>query len=340
MSRRERISLVATVLNEADSIRSWLASIERQTRQPDELVLVDAGSSDGTLEQVAAAGPLPFPVRTDVAVGANVPEGRNRAFELATGTIVAVTDAGTTLEPTWLERLLAPIEGRLEVAVSAGFFAPGGDTPFERLLATVITPRLRDVDPEAFLPSSRSVAVRREWWERAGGYPAWLRAGEDLVFDLRLKEQGARFAFAPDAVVRWRPRSTLRGYFAQYRHYARGDGHGLLWPGRHAARYGAYGLAVVLSVAARRRPAVALALPVLAPLHLTTFWRRVREERPFPTRRGMLAAYALTPAIVVVGDVAKMIGYPQGRWERWRSGGEEGLRRARLRSHRAPGAPR
>jgi glycosyltransferase involved in cell wall biosynthesis len=336
---RERVSLVATILNEADSIESWLASVEAQTRQPDELVLVDAGSTDGTLEKVDGDS-RPFPVRVAVAEGANVPQGRNVAFSLARGAIVAVTDAGTQLDERWLERLLEPIEGEPGVAVSSGFYAPGGATPFERLLATIITPRLPDVDPETFLPSSRSVAVRREWWERVEGYPAWLRACEDLVFDMRLRDAGAAFAFAPDAVVRWRPRSTLRGFFAQYRHYARGDGHALLYARRHAVRYSAYASGAALALAGRRRRGPRALLAAAVATYMRRFWRRVHAERPFETPAGMAAAYALTVPIVVVGDVAKMLGYPQGRWERRRAGGEAGLERLAMRSHRAAGAAR
>jgi len=39
--------------------------------------------------------------------------------------------------------------------------------------------------------------------------------------------------------------------------------------------------------------------------------------------------------VMVVGDVAKMIGYPQGLWERWRAGGPSGLAQAAIASHRA-----
>ena len=49
----------------------------------------------------------------------------------------------------------------------------------------------------------------------------------------------------------------------------------------------------------------------------------------------MAAAYGLIPVVIVVGDVAKMIGYPQGLWERWRAGGPGGLERAAIRSHRS-----
>jgi glycosyltransferase involved in cell wall biosynthesis len=330
---REAVSLVATIFNEADTIASWLRSIGRQTRLPDEIVIVDAGSTDGTAE-IAASADIGIPVRVVVVAGANIPQGRNIAFEHATGPIVAVTDAGTLLEPDWLARLVAPLEADPAAAVSAGFFRPHGETWFEWVLGTIITPRWPEIDPARFLPSSRSLAVRREWWQRAGGYPGWLRACEDLVFDLRLKDAGARFVMAPDAVVRWRARSTLRGFFEQYRGYARGDGHAHLWPKRHALRFGAYTAAPLLLVAGvRRRLAWAMLAAGFAG-YIHKPWSRLAAERPFESGASTAAAYALAPVIVVVGDIAKLVGYPQGLWERRRAGDPEALEHApsRLRS--------
>ena len=48
----QRISLCATIYNEADSVDAWLGSIPDQTRPPDEIILCDAGSTDGTIERI------------------------------------------------------------------------------------------------------------------------------------------------------------------------------------------------------------------------------------------------------------------------------------------------
>ena len=78
-------------------------------------------------------------------------------------------------------------------------------------------PVFADVDPATFLPSSRSVAFRKSAWEAASGYPEWLDYCEDLVFDLALADHGLTCRFAPGAIVRFRPRGSLRGFWKQYR---------------------------------------------------------------------------------------------------------------------------
>jgi glycosyltransferase involved in cell wall biosynthesis len=329
-----RVSLCATVLNEAESIEPWLESARRQTRLADEIVLCDGGSTDATVERLNAAASRDPRLKVCIAPGSTIGAGRNVAIARAAGPLIAVTDAGTVLDPDWLERLVAPLEADSGVAVSAGFYRPAGRNWFERVLAAVITPRRPDLPADGFPPSSRSVAFRRDWWERVGGYPEWLRTCEDLVFDFELRRRGARFAFADDAIVSWYPRPTLAAFFSQYRAYARGDGHAHLWASRHAARYGAYAFGAALAARARRSPAAAPALALGVALHLAPFARRVRDERPVAGPLEMAAAYALVPAIVVTGDVAKMTGYPQGLWERWRAGEPEGLAASRIASPR------
>jgi glycosyltransferase involved in cell wall biosynthesis len=329
------ISLVVTIFNEADSIDQWLRSLLGQTRQPDEIVIVDGGSQDGTLDVVRRAAAREPRIHLIVEPGCNISQGRNRGIEAARGPLVAVTDAGTRLEADWLEAIVTPLEDNDAVDVVAGFFRPDGRSDFERVLASVITPRLSEIDPARFLPSSRSVAFRKAIWATVGGYPEWLRTCEDLVFDMRLKEVGARFEFAPGAIVRWYPRPTLRHFFHQYRHYAKGDGHAHLFLRRHLLRYGAYVTGAALVAVSKRHRWAAAALAIGLGGHLRRYVWRLWEERPFDKPERMAAATALVPLIVIAGDVAKMIGYPQGLWERARTGGPEGLAAASGRSHRS-----
>jgi glycosyltransferase involved in cell wall biosynthesis len=330
-----RVSLVSTVFNEVELLGRWLESIRRQTLQPDEIVIVDAGSSDGTIEALRRAeASTELPIRVVVVPGANISQGRNRAIEEAVHDIIAATDAGTQLDDTWLERLVQPFTDST-VDVSSGFYRPAGRNDFERMLAAVLVPRLSEIDPATFLPSSRSVAFRRTAWQGAGGYPEWLLVVEDLVFDMNMRAEGARFVFTPEAMASWYPRPTLKAFFKQYRMYARGDGHARILGHRHAIRYSAYAVGVCLLWRGRtaRWPWTALALGGGA--YMRKFVWRFWDERPFAATRKMVMLTPLVPLLVVVGDVGKMLGYPHGRWERLHLGGPSGLGRAKIRSHRS-----
>jgi glycosyltransferase involved in cell wall biosynthesis len=314
---RSAVSLVVTVKNERRSVERFLASVLSQSRMPDEIVIVDGGSHDGTVELLRVCeGRQEGRLLVVEAPGTNIAAGRNVGIERARGSLVAITDAGTELDRRWLEQLVAPLERNKGIAVSSGFFRPGGRTWFERTLSTIVTPQREDVNSAAFLPSSRSVALRKDWWQRVGGYPEWLQHCEDLVFDIALRDAGAEFRFAPDAVVSWTARSSLVAFFRQYFLYARGDGHALLWPRRHAARYSAYAVGLGLALAARRRPLVLVPLLGGIGFHLKPYATRLLRRPPHTGRGGNAMALVALPAIVVTGDVAKMIGYPVGRFER------------------------
>ena len=87
-----KISLISTMLNERHTVGPWLDSIRRQSRLPDEIVIVDGNSSDGTwefLQAAAFADPLLSVCRES---GGNISTGRNMAVRHAKHEIIAVTD--------------------------------------------------------------------------------------------------------------------------------------------------------------------------------------------------------------------------------------------------------
>ncbi len=303
------ISLVITVLNEIGGIDAFRESVESLTSTPAEIVIVDGGSTDGTREYLMAWSEASTGVRVIDRSGASISTGRNVAIEHASHEFIAVTDAGTTLSPEWLMHLYESLREGHDVA--SGFFRPGEGRWFEQVLGTVILPDLREIDPSGILPSSRSVAFTRTAWKVAGGYPEWLDYCEDLVFDLTLRNENFSFSFVPDAVVTWDARPSLGAFANQYFRYARGDGKAGLWQKRHFARYTAYLVGVVGLMAAASFPIILPAVMVGFTGYLSKYWRRVWRSRAALGGR-LLVAMALVPVIVVVGDVAKMFGYPVG----------------------------
>lgn len=306
------VSVIVTVKNEGEALRPLLESLLDQTRRPDEIVVSDGGSSDNTLDILNEYAAL-LPLKTVPASGSNISQGRNIAVAAASGPIIAATDAGTVLSPLWLAELVQPLE-QGGAAVVSGWFEPDPYTDFEVVLGATVLPELRDIDPATFLPSSRSVAFLKSAWEAVGGYPEWLDFGEDLIFDLALREKYGSFPLAHRAVAYYRPRTGWRAFARQYYFYARGDGKANLWPRRHAVRYATYllglpfigwliwrekwwGWLLLLSglVSYCGRPAQRL-------WPATSGWRPPARAR----------AFALIPIIRLVGDLAKMAGYPVG----------------------------
>jgi len=319
------VSVIVTVKNEASAVHGLLDSLRSQTIPPSEVVIVDGGSTDGTVERIESYRPR-LPLKLLLREGANISQGRNEAVRAASGQIIASTDAGVRLVPNWLEELTRPLHADASIDVVSGFFLPDPQTVFEMAMGATVLPMESDVDPQRFLPSSRSVAFRREAWQEVGGYPEWLDFCEDLVFDFALRDAGRKFHFAPEAVAYFRPRGSLRAFGRQYYQYARGDGKANLWRRRHALRYLTYLLVIPLVVVMGLvlHPLWWLLLAAGAALYLWAPYRRLR-----PMIRGLSLIYKVkavlwVPVVRVWGDVAKMVGYPVGIL--WRMGHRDLLR--------------
>lgn len=318
------VSVIATVYNEYGSLPAWCAALEHQTRNPDEVVIVDGGSTDGTWEYLSGRS-WSLPVELASVPGASISEGRNHAIKLASSNIIAVTDAGTTADPAWLERLIAPFVDET-VDVVSGFFSTASDGIWNRSLGATTLPAAAELEPGDFQPSSRSVAFRRGWFDLGFAYPEWLDYCEDLVLDLALRRAGARFELATNALVTFEPRPSWKQFFVQYYRYARGDGKAGLFFRRHVVRYATY---LVLAVGLKRRRPLELAgLVLLGGLYVRRPFVRLQQidRRSRVSIGARLAGFALIPIHRLVGDIAKMIGYPVGVAWRLRRFGLAGIR--------------
>jgi len=312
------VSLVATVLNEAGNLGEWWTSIVGQSRPPDEIVVVDGGSQDGTLELLRSlAASAPCEVRVEVCEGCNIASGRNRAIALAAHDIIAVTDAGCVLSPYWLERIVAPFETDVDIGVVAGFYQPLTAGFFEEVSACATLPLSWEVREKRFMPSSRSLALRRGVWSAAGGYPEWLEIGEDMYFNHAWNKMGVKHVMVKSALAYWRMRGSLAALLRQYFLYARGDGEAGMYPHRHLLRFATYGWLVFCAVSPRARR---LAGPTAgaAVLYTGRRWLRIpfyMEGRP----AGEKAAAAPCISLLMLAiDAAKMSGYLAGLARRTR----------------------
>jgi glycosyltransferase involved in cell wall biosynthesis len=298
-----KVTLVTTVLNASDRIGPFLESVAWQTRAPDEVVIVDGGSTDGTLEVLRGS--------TDVATlveepGANIARGRNLAIASATHDVIAVSDADCVLERDWLERLLEPLEAGADVAM--GFYRPLAESFLQRAVACVNLPDAHELEEATFMPSGRSVAFTKEAIERAGGYPEWLDIGEDMFVDHRFRELGLVMRLASDAIVNWPLRGSLGETWRQYFRYARGDAVAGMFPERHALRFGVYSAALYAwSTKGPLRKAATLAG---AGAYARTPLRRARGRFDDPAERAK--AMLVVPGLMAFIDGAKMAGWLAG----------------------------
>lgn len=232
------ISLIITTRNESASIDRLLESIRRQTVQPAEVIIVDAGSQDDTQSRITSFAKEHPELHLKMLINPQCTrsQGRNQAIQFAKSPVIAATDAGCELDSDWLKHITRPFENP-KIQVVGGFYRlPEKISSWRSAISILAAPLPANPQDTSFLPSSRSIAFRKSAWTQVGGYPETLNTAEDLVFASKLRAAGLNQSNAPQAMVTWYPRSTFKDIIKQFYSYAYGDGQaGSSSP--HARRY-------------------------------------------------------------------------------------------------------
>jgi glycosyltransferase involved in cell wall biosynthesis len=216
-------ALIATLFNEADNVSRWWECIARQTVPPDEICIVDGGSTDGTwekLQELARQASVPVRLKQQRC---NIAGGRNLAIQMTDAEIIAANDAGSFPNANWFGEITRPLLEDKTLDVVGGRSMATIANSFQKLLQQLDPePPGSDV-PEEIYPSSRNVAFRRQAWSDVGGYPEWLTlTAEDALFNFQLHKIGKRFAFNSRALVPWPVREDMAGYCKMLYNYGYG----------------------------------------------------------------------------------------------------------------------
>lgn len=217
------VSVIFTVLNEAQGIQILLEALLSQSRLPDEIVIVDGGSNDQTIDIMKRYVQEHSRIRLLVRQGVNIARGRNIAIHNASCPIIAVTDGGCRPHSDWLKELVRPLLEDETVGAVSGAIQVDARTRLEVFSGLLSTPK-DDGNSKRRMFFGRSCAFRKSVWESVGGYPEWLYTAEDTLFALRARKEGCKIAYAPDSILNWCPRSTLYKIAKQFFLYGRGNG--------------------------------------------------------------------------------------------------------------------
>jgi len=217
------ISVVIPVLNEEKTVERVLTSFSNQSLLPSEVIIVDGGSRDETLQVIKQfKKDTTLDIKVIVEKGANRSIARNLGIEAAQHDIIAVTDAGSFAKKDWLEKLTKPFAEKTVDSV-AGFYDIEVSNAWQDAMADFTSVRSSNFDPESFLPSSRSFAFKKSLWKEVGGYPEELDTCEDLVFAQRMKKNAKGWKVAKEAQVIWLQPTSLSQLQDKIFHYALGD---------------------------------------------------------------------------------------------------------------------
>jgi glycosyltransferase involved in cell wall biosynthesis len=201
-----RISVVIAAYNAAGLLEETLGSVAAQTRRPDEVIVVDDGSTDDTAKRAAISG-----VRVISTPNRGVSAARNTGIAAASGDWIAMLDADDLWHPEKLARqaqALSLAPDAAAVTCDHYQFRGNGEVTLPSLLESrrdryeALAPELLAHDVArldgmglrlmsvgmAFFPST--LLVRRDLAIAIGGFDESMRRCEDYEFLLRLLARG------------------------------------------------------------------------------------------------------------------------------------------------------
>jgi glycosyltransferase involved in cell wall biosynthesis len=324
-SNRKRVALVMPVRNDATSVRPTMDAIFASTRLPDEIVIADGLSTDGTRELIKEYEGRGVAIHVIPNPSLWAGGGRNAAARATNCDILVLDDFGNLIEPGYIEAIVRPFEDDEQIELVSGLFQMQVTSDFEHCVAAIhyfdnyVLDRLSHEEvqrllPEVILPGGLCTAVTRRMWLAAGGQPEWLAKGQDKLFSRKVYALGGKSVIATDARLQHHVRSNAVDLFRQLFFYGRGNGQ-MRFISRHVARlmiiYGSFIALLALGFASTLFPVIA------GLLFLAYAWRAgVRKIILVDGGLKKLRYIPMACLVLVTRDIGSVLGHLLG-WAEW-----------------------
>ncbi len=207
-------SIVIRAFNEEKQVTRLLDGIRHQNIQDVQVILVDSGSSDRTVEIASAYGVQIVNIEPqDFTFGRSL----NLGISNAIADFVVVASAHVyPVYPDWLERLLDPFEDE-KVAISYGKQRGMDTTQFsEHRIFEHWFPDISTQNQDHPFCNNANAAIRKKTWEQ-NAYNETLPGLEDLAWARWAHEQGYRIAYVAEAEIIHVHNESWRGISNRYR---------------------------------------------------------------------------------------------------------------------------
>jgi len=212
-----KVSYVIITRNRRADVLENLALLRGQTH-PHEVVLVDNGSSDGTVEAVRREHPHVKLVENPDNTG--VTGGRNAGIEAATGDLLIFTDDDAVIRDVdATEKVVEQFAAEPKLGIlgfqERSYFKP--ETLAQWCYGRRAASDWSNKPFEAWTFPGAGHAVRRRVFDEVGTYPLrYFYACEEVDLSLRAIDAGWRVAYTPDVRVFHKVSPATRAKFRAY----------------------------------------------------------------------------------------------------------------------------
>ncbi len=205
------VSVIVPAHNEVGYIEACVQSLQAQEYAGDiEILVVDNASDDATAQVVRDLG-----VRVVTETTRGVCSARQAGSLVARGDLFISTDADTTFDPFWVQRIVAAFGDDESIVAVSGSFQfedrPRWGLHYSRLLFRLTQFFYRMFGVPLYAPAS-NFAFRRDAFLSLGGYNTTLTQGGDEYDMLRRLRPLGRVVYMPNNPVYTSSRRLNRGF--------------------------------------------------------------------------------------------------------------------------------
>ena len=176
------LTVIIPTLNEIAYLPRLLDALDVQTRLPDEVIVADAGSTDGTADLAQSRG-------AQVVRGGMPAVGRNAGVRAARGDLLLFLDADVLPPPDFIALVLEEFE-RKEYDVATCFLAALDENPLDRMICVGTNLYFRIIQPVSPHAPGFCILSKRIVHEKMGGFDESLALSEDIDYARRAKRYG------------------------------------------------------------------------------------------------------------------------------------------------------
>lgn len=197
-----KVAVVTGIYNEEKHITELIEVVLKQTRKPDEFILVDDGSTDQTAEIVKSYAQKNSFIKYIYQKNAGPAVARNVAWRSTDADICVFTDGDCVPRSDWLEKLLTPFSD-LTVGATAGTYETKNvESVLARFIGLEIEWKHSRYPKYIDAHGTYNLAVRKKVLEEVGGmcedYP--VPSGEDWDMTYKISKKH-KIEFVPEAIV-------------------------------------------------------------------------------------------------------------------------------------------
>jgi glycosyltransferase involved in cell wall biosynthesis len=220
----QEISVIIPYYNEAETILTTLNLLSHQSVRPQEVILVDSGSTDGTYEIIQEWIEKNREQLADVQYAnlralTKVPSSsRNEGVRVSKNELIAFMDCGLIFSTDWLEKQVDFMNSGNFGVVSGGCYLEGANL-WDRAASA------QTYGYRRFRPCIPSSLMKKSVFDRTGPFLEGRRAGYDVDWANRLKTMGVLRGINRGVVLRYNGinyAGSLKNLFLKSVEYAQG----------------------------------------------------------------------------------------------------------------------